>query len=196
MCTKYFTIKRKRDENQKFLWKKMCSAIYLQFKTLKLQKRDKHHIEKFKLALNSEHPIHDGVDLKGNQYSSFYIGSKKLAKQLKKIGVVPKKTFIVKFPKLSSRLISHFIRGYFDDDGCMYVNNKYHTWSIYSSSIRFIEKLFNIIKKETKLHFNMYNSKNISCSKKNDLIALEKYLYKDATIFLERKREKFLKIIS
>ena len=34
------------------------------------------------------------------------------------VGVVPQKTFLIKFPNfLNQNLISHFIRGYFDGDG-------------------------------------------------------------------------------
>jgi intein-encoded DNA endonuclease-like protein/endogenous inhibitor of DNA gyrase (YacG/DUF329 family) len=170
--------------------------LYKTQMTLKLQRRDRSLLEKFKSSLKSQHPIHDGVSSEGNEFSSFFIGSKKLSKQLKRIGVVPQKTYIVEFPIIKKEFISHFIRGYFDGDGCMYVRDKHHTWSIYSSSQKFITQLIENIEHETKLHFNNPNINSISLSNEKGIIALEQYLYKDATIFLERKRNKFLQAIS
>lgn len=169
--------------------------LYKTQMTLKLKRADRSHLEKFKLALNSEHPIHDDVSPEGHEFSIFLIGSKKLSIQLKNIGVIPNKTFIVQFPKIDQKLYSHFIRGYFDGDGCMYTKNKHHTWSIYSASPKFIKKLLKILKIETKLEFNQYDNV-LSLSKKDDIIELEQYLYKDASIFLQRKRDKFLEAIS
>lgn len=186
------------DTAEKAYWLGMLLSdgnLYKTQMTLKLQKRDKSHIEKFKSALNSEHPIHDGISLEGHEFSSFFIGSKKLAKQLEIIGVIQNKTHVVEFPSLRKDLISHFIRGYFDGDGCMYTHEKYHTWSIYSASSKFIEQLLNNIQIETQLHFNN-NENSIYLSRGKDIILLEGYLYRDATIFLERKRDKFSQAIS
>jgi intein/homing endonuclease len=45
---------------------------------------------------------------------------KKLHDDLVKHGCVEKKSLILQFPKdLSQELISHFVRGYFDGDGCI-----------------------------------------------------------------------------
>jgi intein-encoded DNA endonuclease-like protein len=190
----------KINTEEKAYWLGMLLSdgnLYKTQMTIKLQRRDKSHLEKFKLALNSQHPIHDGVSLEGHEFSSFFIGSKKLSKQLIKLGVVPNKTFIIEFPNLKKKFISHFIRGYFDGDGCMYNYEKHHTWSIYSASDQFLNKLLNVMEKETKLDFNKSSDeKSISLSKGEGIIALENYLYKNATVFLERKRDKFHQAIS
>ena len=48
------------------------------------------------------------------------IFSKHLAEQLAKIGCPPRKSFILKYPDwLDKDLRSHFIRGYFEGDGCI-----------------------------------------------------------------------------
>lgn len=53
-----------------------------------------------------------------------------LHKTLKSYGCVPKKSLILKFPKesifKSSDLIRHFIRGYWDGDGCLTWADKEH----------------------------------------------------------------------
>lgn len=188
------------DTDEKAYWLGMLLSdgnLYKSQMTLKLQKRDKQHLIKFKIALNSQHPIHDVVDFDGHKFSSFFIGSKKLTYQLKKAGMMPRKTFIVEFPHLRKDLNRHFIRGYFDGDGCMYYGKRKHTWSIFSSSPKFINKLFATIKKETKIHFyKTYDNKSIYLNKGNDIIRLETYLYKNATVFLERKKNKFIRAIS
>lgn len=188
----------KIDTKEKAYWLGMLLAdgnLYKNQMTLKLQKRDKKHLAKFKLALNSQHPIHDGVTSEGHEFSSFFIGSKKLSSQLKILGIIPNKTYIIKFPTLDKEFISHFIRGFFDGDGCMYSTNPRYFWSIYSASQEFLEKFFQIITEETKLKF-YFNKNTISISKGQDIILLEKYLYNNATVYLERKRDKFLNAIS
>lgn len=187
------------NTSEKAYWLGMLLSdgnVYKTQMTLKLQRRDRYLLERFKLSLSSEHPIHDDISAEGHEFSSFFIGSKKLSQQLKSLGVIPNKTFNVKFPKLEKQFISHFIRGYFDGDGCMYNNKRHHIWSIYSASKSFVKDLFTILKKETNLHFNKYNETTISLSRKNDLIELEKYLYSEATIFLPRKRIKIIEAIS
>lgn len=44
---------------------------------------------------------------------------------LSKHGCVPNKSLILKFPTtLPNELVNDFIRGYFDGDGSVYINNK------------------------------------------------------------------------
>ena len=46
--------------------------------------------------------------------------NKHISFKLKELGCPPKKTFLLKFPEwLDDQLYSHFIRGYFDGDGCL-----------------------------------------------------------------------------
>jgi len=97
-----------------------------QFK-LKLCKKDKNHIELFKTNIKSEHIITDGVEFftKNNkkyksEYSLLNIYSLKLVDDLIKHGCVQNKTQKIRFPILKNELIQHFIRGYFDGDGCIY----------------------------------------------------------------------------
>ena len=108
-------------------------------------------------------------------------------------GCHPNKTFELKFPTfLPNELKSHFIRGYIDGDGCIYVNNKkislevlgtneflkgYKEWANEGNS-----KIYNCSKSEIKRVIN---------SNKQALNILER-IYKDATIYLERKYKKYI----
>jgi hypothetical protein len=55
--------------------------------------------------------------------STFSIYNTKIVSDLYKHGCVNNKTFKIKLPKLREDLIRHFIRGYFDGDGCISLPN-------------------------------------------------------------------------
>ncbi len=46
------------------------------------------------------------------------IGSKKIFLRLLKLGFTPKKSLSLRYPSIPDRLLGHFLRGYFDGDGC------------------------------------------------------------------------------
>lgn len=53
------------------------------------------------------------------------ICNKHIALKLHELGLVPNKTLILKFPDwLSEEFYPHFVRGYFDGDGCITSNNR------------------------------------------------------------------------
>lgn len=173
--------------------------IYKNQLTLKLQQTDKNHLKKFKIALDSEHPIHDGISITNNKqyfYSSFFIGSKKLCYDLIKINLIQNKSFKIKFPRIEEKFYSHFIRGYFDGDGCIYINKKkYKRWSIFSASENFILKLKDILFKNLKVKISLYKQGKgyiLSGANKNIVKLFYDYIYNNATVFLDRKHEKFL----
>ncbi|MAG12308.1 hypothetical protein CL630_00660 [bacterium] len=84
---------------------------------------DKEIIEKIKHTLHSNHTI--GIRRKNNpnwkdQYV-LQIGSKSVVQYLKRFGIVQNKSLAIKFPKnIPENMLRHFIRGYFDGDGCVY----------------------------------------------------------------------------
>ncbi|MBU4342385.1 MAG: hypothetical protein KKG21_00065 [Candidatus Omnitrophica bacterium] len=49
----------------------------------------------------------------------FQIGSKEMFNDLKRLGFTPKKELNVKLPYMPDRYFNHFLRGYFDGDGCI-----------------------------------------------------------------------------
>lgn len=182
---------------------------------LGLHMDDKIIIEKFKAALKSNHPIHDRIWLLdyGKKYgkvltkkSLLRIGSKKMAGDLEKLGCFKQKTFKIKFPteeQVPNHLVHHFIRGFFDGDGSVYfVNNKnrykYLNVNITSteSMIDSLLKVFSNIgctrvskqKHRTSWERGIYI---FLCRNNNDIMKIHEYMYKDATVFLERKKQKF-----
>ena len=92
--------------------------------------KDKEILESIRSAMGSEHNIncrahHRFVSPNGKIYkcSDFYrlrIGSKKMFDDLLKLGLTPRKSLTIKFPdNIPNDYFSHFVRGYFDGDGCI-----------------------------------------------------------------------------
>lgn len=55
-------------------------------------------------------------------YVNLRMNSKYLVNQLISMGITPRKSKTLKFPDVPEKYISHFIRGYFDGDGCIHFN--------------------------------------------------------------------------
>ena len=52
------------------------------------------------------------------------LNSVKFGNDLEKHGCVPNKSFILRRPNIEEGLIRHFVRGYFDGDGCVSFNKE------------------------------------------------------------------------
>jgi hypothetical protein len=178
---------------------------------LELATVDRKHIEKFKNHTQSDAKIHDVIRkpskllllnnvVKNEYYSSnFIINSKKMCYDLSLYNIVPKKTYIYEMPDwlINHNLIHHFIRGYIDGDGSFSFNKRNdEIVSVKLSLIgasKVVFQIFNILNNKCNTRFGGFSEKSHKRFWFNSLIDLEKiidFLYKDATIFLERKYNK------
>jgi intein-encoded DNA endonuclease-like protein len=95
--------------------------------SVSLEMIDKEHIEKFRDALNAiNHKIstvhHKHFDNAKLSYA-IYIYDKKMAKDLIKLGCVPRKSVCLSsIPNVPQEFIYDFIRGFVDGDGCICYN--------------------------------------------------------------------------
>lgn len=196
------------DTEQKAYWVGFlgadgCIHDKISMISLNLSLKDESQLKKFKEALNTNYPIHNRkVNLK---YSacSINIRSKEIVRDLIDKGVVPRKSLILKSPKnIPDSLIKHWIRGYFDGDGCVgiYVDKKSsrNRLSLRTSIIGTQEVLEFILNQIglSQIIRRMTNSKAFvfqAAGKKG--LQLYYYMYSNATIYLERKRKKFEKYI-
>lgn len=189
------TFFKKIDTEQKAYWLGFIYADgYINKKgefRLHVSKNDIEHIKKFKEHIKSEHPIHN-CQL---NTISFNICSKKMALDLNDLGVVPAKTFTLEYPKIPKKFNNHFIRGVFDGDGCIYTREDgVKNWSIYTASKLFKNQIIDIINLETGIKVFSYKQGNgytIRIFRKKDIPIINEYMYKNSTIFLNRKRVKF-----
>ena len=174
--------------------------------------KDLNHLEKFRQFLKLSTEIRTGINSQGNGFCHLSIRNKHLWNTLNNLGCSPRKSLILKFPKLEifkgdlqrkKELIKCFIRGYIDGDGCL---------SIYKQQNSIITEL-NIVGTEeflisiNKLFKNKGYIRNKSCKNwENKAFSLSfspvisrkiaRLLYENANIYLERKYNKYLEFCS
>lgn len=162
---------------------------------LKLSTKDKNHIEKFQKSIKSNYEIKDSEEIlenKGKKYtmnsSALNVYSCNLVNDLINLGCVNNKTFKIRLPNLTFNMMPHFIRGYFDGDGCIYRNKKRPNSFVVSivSNKKFCDDLLEFLNIGKILNFKNYSI--LTISKISDVKKIRDYMYNDSTIFLERKK--------
>lgn len=139
--------------------------------------------------------------------------SKILCDALRKLGIHEKKSMIYnELPNIDEKYISHFIRGYFDGDGCIckhdssYVRNnkRYFFTHVYVNIVatkNFCEALRDVflIQLGYFAHIHKHPTKSmyyIYVHKQSALRKLFDYMYQNASFYLERKHQKFIDFVS
>jgi len=169
---------------------------------IKLHEKDKSILERFRVALKSEHPIYNH-NYDNYKQCKFQIGSKQMAQDLIRHGCTPRKTFTIKFPTtIPDHLIRHFIRGYSDGDGCISwhydkrrIKSIENHWTILGTN-DFLQKIANILYEKFDIHYHISKRDNIyqlRIWRKLDFRECLDWIYKDSdkTLCLQRKHEKF-----
>lgn len=179
-----------------FIYADGCISLDKGKKVFSIAQHDdeKLHLYKLRYCLKSNHRI--GSD--GRKCHQLRIHNKKLIIDLEGHGVVERKSEIVRFPYASvpERFYSSFIRGYFDGDGSL---NFHKTgtalFNICSGSKGMLEDIRSILidalalnkNKITKSNrtYNLQYGGNIQVSRIRD------WLYKEADVCMDRKKEDF-----
>lgn len=160
------------------------------------------HLEKFRKAINTNYAIKP----QPKNIVSIDINSIPFCNNLIKLGY-GKKEHRTNIPKMPKQLISHFIRGYFDGDGCLSIYeqiiNKYvihrQEWSLTGNS-EFLNNIAEILQNEVgvsstvkiKTYKRTDKAVTLRYGKIADIANLYHYLYDNASIYLNEKREKFI----
>lgn len=126
------------------------------------------------------------------------INSKQLVQKLIDLGCTPNKTKTIEMPNIEENLIRHFIRGFFDGDGCLQLNNKLSHCRIdfTSASKKFLEQLRPIITQQALTNGYLgkeskYEVWHLNYSGQQTKKILN-WLYKDSSIYMKRKHDKYL----
>ena len=167
---------------------------------LGLAEKDLNHIEKFKEFIGVPNKISYRPQTKSYRYSFKSIPCKE---DLIKQGCVPKKSLILKFPteqQVPNYLIKHFIRGYFDGDGWFSNTSSCFQVGIIGTE-DFIKGFLNIIEIQNKNNkiFTVHRedgAKRYVFGGLNDVTNFLNWIYKDATIYLDRKYNHYLDFIN
>lgn len=172
---------------------------------LVLQEEDKTILEKFKEELEYGGEL-KYTDKTGQNRKSIYrltLYSKKLSQDLAKAGCIKAKSLVLTYPSgdiLPTYLTSHFIRGYFDGDGCITSHKSSRQRPSKSMSFvgtrGFLLHVQEVLMEEcgikrTKLarHISTYA---LHCEGNKQVPRVFEYLYKSSSLYLTRKYNKFL----
>ena len=177
-----------------FLW----ADGYLNNKALSLilSIKDKNHLSKFLNSLETDRPLKE-YRYSYQEIAKVHIPNKKIVNDLNKLQYHNKKII----PKISPSLYNHFLRGLFDGDGCIRLtknNDSYFSLLAEKELLEWIQKNIFMsigINPETKLKKRHKESKSnvlaIELGGRDNAKKIYGYLYNDATIFLERKKQMF-----
>ena len=171
---------------------------------VRLSINDKNHLEKFRKFLQLSTEIRTGI-CNGNGFCHLSVRNKHLWNTLYDLGCVPRKSLILTFPKLSifknRDNVAHFIRGYVDGDGCLCVYpNETRTSMRTRLSLVGTENFLKSVNQlfQNKGFIRNKSSNNWENAAYNLLFSdvnsrkIARYLYTNASIYLDRKYEKFL----
>jgi len=171
---------------------------------LQLQKRDRFILEAFRDLIAPKHKIYLVKSKKITQQDQYRLmfNSTKIGEQLKILGCAPVKSLKLTFPCIAQNLIQHFIRGYFDGDGCLSCSKRKSGYYAYKASMastkKFCESVQVILKSELDINSGIYTRKHnnitseLSVGGNHQVYKLMKWLYTDASVFIKRKHQKFL----
>ena len=163
--------------------------------------KDYEHLRRFHQSIETNRPVGYAKD---NRYVYSRISNKHLVNSLILCGCIPKKSLILKFPSkdiVPEHLLKHFIRGYFDGDGCISTilrkrkNKISPTMDCEVNFLGTFDMLSNILKNLPIQPLKIFNFGKIYKFKTNNkkiIIDILDYLYQDSHIFLERKYQKYI----
>lgn len=185
---------------------------------LQLHKDDLYMLQQFAEEIQFTGNIREtkssgGFSKNGETNFSLNFSSKTMAEQLRNYGItVGRSERMTSLPNIDSCLVRHFIRGYFDGDGSITktVKTSYHKLSNGVKKYEYPNYIFTIIghkefldclAKEMNLElYKFKESKNknmvyLTVRAKKEMPRIYDYLYKDSTIKLQRKYDKFNEIM-
>lgn len=162
--------------------------------TLSSHIKDEHHIKKFANALETDKPFYyekrwDCCELR--------IYSFKMLTDLINLGCTPRKSFTIEFPNVNQvpeNLQNHFIRGYHDGDGSVWMQKKSITLEFTCGSFDFLRSINKKFNENLGVFRPIKYNSNKNCfslrhTRHSHVFKIFNYYYNNASIFLERKYE-------
>lgn len=171
---------------------------------------EKEHLEKFQKALKSDYEIKPVEHDNGHTVAQLDINCRPLCEALQNLGydIKPKRCHI---PPIPRSLLPHFIRGYFDGDGALSIYTQTikkwvvlkQEWSI-TGNIQFVSEVKDELTKSAnvtkdvalKYYKRSPTVATVRYGKRADISLLYDYLYKNASVYLETKHNKFVEFFS
>ena len=202
------------DTEEKAYWLGFIYAdgcIYSKEKRFELELaiKDYGHLLKFAKFLESRktNPIKLHNNVKNGKLLKqcrIQFRSEHVWKALNDKGCVPNKTLILKFPDTSifadKKLIRDFMRGYIDGDGCLYLYKRKKSYPCLQCLgtkeflLEFIQQLPISYKNTKKINHPPKYKNTWSLHIWKEAIQCLHFLYKDSSIYLDRKYQKYKEI--
>jgi intein-encoded DNA endonuclease-like protein len=175
--------------------------------TFNITSVDLEHLYKIKKVLESEHKISNKSGSTNNPAYQIQIRNSVLANDLMKLGIFSRKTHNLNSIKVPDKYFSDFARGFFDGDGSVYTYKVNGTPQIkvgfVSTSLSFLIQFNKQLCRNLKIALKSVHKTTNQESKKmiqfnthfyiDDCEKLYKFMYKNASIFLDRKYRIFKK---
>lgn len=168
---------------------------------INLSSKDECHLDLIRNLLGATNPItRQQSTLKCTDkiyhQSALRITSKQLCNDLVKFNIVPRKTNIYSFPIWikNHQHLNHFMRGYFDGDGSISKRNNYYYFNICGTK-SFVTTYSDLIYTHCNVSLGMDSGaskqdfKIIRATSRKKLVAIFSFLYKNSSIFLDRKKQ-------
>ncbi len=173
---------------------------------IKLKWSDREHLKKFNKSINGNYKVFktivhpDGFRKQTTEAARIVVYSQQMYNDLNKY-FDRDKTYTAKFPDIPDNLMRHFIRGYFDGDGCFTFTKKSFDVEFLGASKEFHEGLRNILEKNG-FHFTINSKINqygtemyyIHINRNKDRLNFLDWIYEDCNIFLNRKYKRYLDV--
>ncbi len=166
-------------------------------KELIIKSKDLEILVDINKAMESNYKIKNYKDENRSIYS-LGIFRKEIVHDLIKLGLTPRKSLKMTFPKIPAVFVSHFIRGYFDGDGHVSISkDNYLAITFTSGSKKFLEGLDEVLK-ENSIHATSLNSPrnysfHILSIRKDSRKEFASFLYTDSGLLMKRKKIVFEK---
>ena len=172
------------------------------FLMLSLKKTDEKIIENLKEALQYSGPLYTINKKDGQTQCCLTVCSKEIVTDLNNLGLSGNKTFDFDWINgMEDKYVSHFVRGMFDGDGCIYINEKKGN---FETTIIGTDKLTENIKNKYDLFSKKYSGhlakrgkvQSLDFNGKYNALAFLDWIYTNSTqsTRLERKYELYLKL--
>lgn len=163
-----------------------------------LQLQDRYILERFKKDLGITGNIHDYKNSCKISFTCLHA-----LNTLQNLGIKFDKSHQeYNIPNIPNEFLNSFILGYFDGDGCVTIKSTgYSVVSLCSNSKTFLLDVKNKLEENGIMCRNICTEKRekndlfiLYLSKRNNQIKFADYIYKDSSIYLQRKYNKFLQI--
>lgn len=175
-----------------------------------LQYGDIAHLKKFNKSINGNYRITDRWrecnistkdTTKKHHICSIRIFSLTMYESLANKGFDKNKSYEFKIPNIDNNLIRHFMRGYFDGDGCFTFTNKTFHISFITASKFLSDDIISILKSQglNTCEETYINSCDTTMYRPtiygiDDKIRFLNWIYTDCKTYLDRKYKKYLKV--